>query len=86
MVALIGVGALRSVVDLSTVERIACAAGHKLQLTTSRRKFRFGITVHDSLGSFKILIPTSGGFMRVCPHVIKADIPFLLGLEALDQN
>lgn len=86
MAAIIDIGAVRSVVGFSNAQRIARTVGDKLQLTTPRRKVRFGVPAHGSPGSFEILIPTPGGVMRVCPDVVKADVAFMLGPDALDQN
>lgn len=77
---------MRSVVGLATAQRIAPAAGHKLALTTSERNFRLAVTTYGRIGSFEILIPTPGGVMKVRLGIVRADVPFLLGLGALDQN
>lgn len=59
--ALVDTGANRSFVGLHAARRIARAAGRKLLLTPSRRRFRFGVDTHGSIGSFFIRIPTPSG-------------------------
>lgn len=86
LAALPDIGPMCSVVGLATAERIARAAGHKLQMTASRLQFRFGVTTHGSLGSFEVLIPTPRMVMRLCPDVVKAEVPFLIGRDAFEQN
>lgn len=86
MSVLIDTSTTRSFIGLPTPQHIARAARHKLELTASRQQFRFGVTAHSNLGNFEVLNPTRGVVMRVCPDVAKADVPFLLGLDALDHN
>lgn len=84
--AVVDTGAARSVVGLRTARRLARSVGEKLRLTQYRRSFRFGTTVHESLGTMTTIVPTPGGCFRIQIDVVEADVPFLLGLDALDAH
>ena len=71
---------------LPTARRIFQSLGRKLTLCKSHRSFRFGNTAHASLGTITVHIPTPNGVMSVNADVVSADVPFLIGLDALDEN
>ena len=85
-VAVLDTGATRSVMGLPTARRLARSIGRKLDLCPSPRRFRFGVTAHESMGSTIIHIPTPSGVMSIQADVISADVPFLIGMDAMDAN
>lgn len=59
----------------------------KFKLTPSNIIFRFGNTYFKSMGTLPIRIPTPDySFIHLEVDVINADIPFLLGIDVLDNQ
>ena len=57
------------------------------KLRKSLISFAFGDGVYKSLGSMEIRIPTpDNSFISLDVDVVKPDVPFLLGLDILDQH
>ena len=83
---LLDTGAAKSVVGLRQARRFAKLAGERLTLAPSKRRFRFGIDVHASLGSTTLRFPTPGGISSITVDVVKPDLPFLVGLDVLDAK
>ena len=83
--ALLDTGAVKSVIGLRMARKIARLTGERLQLTPSSRRFKFGVDLHDSCGAMHIVIPTPSGTIRIQADVVKADVPFLFGLDAMDS-
>ena len=54
-------------------------------LSPANATFIFGDHAHHSLGRMNIILPTPSGPKRISTHVVKARIPFLLGLDTMDK-
>lgn len=59
--------------------------GVKIKPRPSRSFFRFGSGLGKSLGTIQLRIPTPDiSFMLLTVDVVRADVPFLVGLDVLD--
>jgi hypothetical protein len=75
-------GAERSVIGLSQARAYNQAA-----ITIRQRKvhFRFANDVKQSIGQLPISIPTPEGSIEILVDVVDAPVPFLIGLDILDE-
>jgi hypothetical protein len=60
--------------------------GRKLRASPSKGRFKFGDSIVESLGSIAIRIPFCGSFIVVEAEIVPLDVPFLVGLDVLDQR
>jgi hypothetical protein len=79
-------GAQKSVIGLRQAQAYCQRNNIKLQMTDCKASFIFGDRVCRSLGRCKILVPTPNGTRAIETHVVRANIPFLVGLDALDHH
>jgi hypothetical protein len=64
----------------------ACAnLGVPFDLKPSRRSFRFGNSLRESLGTVMLPLPTPDGFFSLQIDVVNLDVPLLIGLDTLDK-
>jgi hypothetical protein len=65
--------------------RVYCRrAGVKYKPRPSRNVFKFGQDVQKSQGMIGVRVPTSdNSFMLINLDVVKADVPFLIGIDTL---
>ena len=83
------IGAPSSHIGLRELKRIHFAAGMKRkQLKKSKRRFRFGDSVLQSLGRTNLPLETPIGMSDkyVQMDVVSADVPALVGLDFLDYH
>jgi hypothetical protein len=80
------IGAQKSVIGLRQAQAYCQRNNIKLQMTDSNASFIFGDRVCRSLGQCKILVPMPNGTRAIETHVVRKNIPFLVGLDALDHH
>lgn len=80
-------GASRSVIERRQAKAYCKSAHRKFRLSPSNTLFMFGIGGQDSVGTVAIciLIP-EGKYLPLRVDAVDADIPFLLGLDAMDRE
>ena len=79
-------GASTSVSGSRQAEAYAAFIGCKILPKPTRRVFRFGAHVEPSIGTMVVRIPTPGdAFIEIKVDIVAANIPLLIGLDALDQ-
>jgi hypothetical protein len=84
--ACLDTGAQRSVIGLSQAKAYCRFSGTKFRPMPNNNSYRFGSDRQRSLGSMGIRMAVPGGsFLSVKVDVVAADIPFLIGLDALDD-
>jgi hypothetical protein len=59
--------------------------GVPFELKPSRRSFRFGNSLRESLGTVKLPLPTPDGIFSLQLDVVDLDVPLLIGLDTLDK-
>jgi hypothetical protein len=59
--------------------------GVPFELKPSRRSFRFGNSLRESLGTVKLPLPTPDGIFSPKLDVVDLDVPLLIGLDTLDK-
>lgn len=79
-------GAQKSVIGLQWALPYCDWLGIELELSPTRSKFIFGDQTSTSLGRMNIILESPLGSRRIDTHVVKARIPFLIGLDALDKT
>lgn len=79
-------GAYRTVIGISQCE--AYANKYKLHLAPFREQCNcvFGDDKCPSLGVVFIIIPTPSGVTQIKTHIVRPDVPFLIGLDVLDKH
>jgi hypothetical protein len=83
--AVLDTGAARTVIGHLQARAYMRSIGRKLRAKASRARFRFGDTVVDSIGSIAIRIPFCDSSFVVEAAIVPLDVPFLLGLDAMDK-
>lgn len=85
--ACIDTGAHCSVVGYRQIQAYCREHNRKLVTKPSTTSFKFGDGSYQSCGKMKVRIPTpKGEFMYVQFDIIHADVPMLVGLDALDKE
>ena len=85
----VDIGAPKSIFGRKELNRIFVSQGISLKpLLGSRNRFRFADATFKSIGRVKIPLATLPGIpaIPVTMDVVDADIPALLGLDALDKE
>jgi hypothetical protein len=85
-VAVLDIGASKSVVGLPAARRIHAAAGRSLDLVLSNRRFLFGYKLSASLGTCIVEVPTPGSVLELSVDIVDMDVPFLSGLDVMDKH
>ena len=83
--ACLDTGAYRTVVGLSQMRLYEKKYGVTLKPWREPANFIFGDHVSPSLGVVFLIITTPHGPVQVKTHVVKPNIPFLIGLDVLDS-
>ena len=85
--ACLDTGAQLSVVGKKQAQAYCKATRSRFNLQRSTMTFKFGDTVHKSLGllTFHIAVPKIS-VIRTTVNVVNADVPLLLGLDWLDEH
>lgn len=84
--ACVDLGAQQSVIRQNQADLYWKSFGGERRSTDSKTTYRFVNTVFHSLGVLHVTIPITGAyFIDVYPKIVKADVPFLLGLDILTQ-
>lgn len=82
--ACLDTGATTSVIGYPQAKLFCTSSGQSIANCRIGRVFRFGKGSQASIGTVHIRIPTpDGAFIPLTVDVVKADIPFLLGLDAM---
>lgn len=83
--ALLDTGAQRSVIGVNQAREYCVVVGIDLNLQRSGHHFTFGAGEAKSLGKLRILVSTPGSTLSLLVDVVRPNIPFLLGLDVLDE-
>ena len=82
----IDTGAQRTVIGLLQAKVYCRFVGCKFKLKASSNQYRFGVDVQKSIGSISIRLPfLKDAFVPIEVNVVRANEPFLLGLDLLDK-
>jgi hypothetical protein len=86
MSAYLDTGAQTSVIGLDQAKEYCRYRGIKLKTNESRKSFRFGSHMHESLGDLLIQLPLSDGYLiPIQMGGVSAEIPMLVGLDCFDR-
>ena len=84
--ACIDTGAQRTAIGLLQAKAYCGFVGCKFKLKANPNQYRFGVDVQKSIGSISIrLLFLKNGFVPIEVDVVRANVPFLLGLDLLDK-
>ena len=84
--AVVDSGASKSCVGLRQARALCKVTGEQLSLRPTTVRFRFGSGPTRPLGIMNVNLNTPSGPVSVPCHVVKNDVPLLLGLDFLDSN
>ena len=85
--AVLDIGAQKSFVGLQQAKAYARYMGIPYRVKESNIAFRFGDTIHKSLGKMYVRVPSPcGAFVPLQIDVVSADVPMLVGLDVLDKQ
>ena len=80
-------GAQRSVCGITQAQAYCKNTTRSIRTAKTSRLYKFGDLYRKSLGTVSLRLPVpQGGFIDLDVDVVRADIPFLLGLDLLDAN
>ena len=84
--AVVDSGASKSCMGIRQARALCKATGQSMSLRPTTVRFRFGSGPTQPLGIMDVNLSTPGGPVSVPCHVVKNDVPLLLGLDFLDEN
>jgi Zinc knuckle len=84
--AFVDTGAQETVIGLPQAMAYCLFGGKKFKLQRSNNLYRFGVDEQDSLGSIAIHVSTPAAVITLNIDVVRANVPFLIGLDVLDAN
>lgn len=84
--ALLDIGASRNVVGLRAARALLRACGRTMQPVTTPRRFRLGDHILPAIGPCLVSFRTPGGVIDLAVDVVEADVPLLIGLDAMDSH
>lgn len=81
------IGIQRTCIGLTQTRAYCRERNAKLVLKPSRNALKFANDLQTSLDLMEIRIPTpDGSFIQTKPEVVRAEAPFLLGIDILDKE
>lgn len=84
--ACLDTGASTSVYGLPQAKAYAAFIGCKFSPKPSKKAFRFGATKERSLGTIDVRLTIPGNsYIQISVYIVRANIPLLIGLHALDE-
>jgi hypothetical protein len=79
-------GTQKPAIRLSQAQAYCQQNNINLHLVHCNANYIFGDRICRSLGRFNIVVPTPSGTKMIGTHVVRANIPLLVGLDALDSH
>ncbi len=84
--AVIDTGAAKSCIGLKQAQAYAAWCGSSFKTAKSSHSFKLGDVIHQSLGTFDLILPTPTGGITFKTEIIAADVPLLIGLDVIDEH